>query len=102
MEEVMHKTILSGAMALAVVGAGALTANTAGAVTLAAQGLRPAIESLGSVETVSCRRHGTVRHHCGYAEHGAAHPQMPQEYSAAREDTSHNTSPVQHRYFSRW
>ncbi|MGP0089653.1 MAG: hypothetical protein ACLPKB_06800 [Xanthobacteraceae bacterium] len=95
----MHKTILSGAMALAVVGAGALNANTAGAGTLAGQGLRPAIESLGSVDTVSCRRHGTVRHHCGYAERADVHAQVPQEYSAG---PSRNGAPEPHRYFSRW
>lgn len=94
----MNKTILSAAVALAVIGAGALTASSAGAATLAGTSLRPAIESLGSVDTVSCRRHGTVRQHCGSApqEHGA------QEFSSVNEPRPRSDAPVPHRYFSRW
>jgi hypothetical protein len=97
MEEVMHKTILSGAIALAVVGAGALTASTAGAAPLA--GLRPAIESLSAVDTVSCRRDGRYVRHCGRA--------VPHEYSsreyAPRADTPQQPSDnIRRRYFSRW
>jgi hypothetical protein len=102
MEEVMHKTVLSAAMALAAVGAGALTATDAGAAPLAGASLRPAIESLNPVDTVSCWRHGHyVRgRHCGNGppEHNAAREYPPQEYGAARE----SSPPVRQRYFSRW
>src|ERR1700687_1145185 len=53
----MHKTVLSAAMALAVVGAGTSTASSAGA-TLGGQSLRPAIERLSQVDTVACWRDG--------------------------------------------
>jgi hypothetical protein len=101
MEKIMHRTILSGGAALAVIGAGAFVASSAGAVTLSGTSLRPAIESLGSVDTVSCRRHGSVRQHCGSAtpEHGAR-DQGPQEFSS--ENRPRADAPVPHRYFSRW
>jgi hypothetical protein len=99
MEEVMHKTVLSGAIALAVVGAGALTASTAGAAPLA--GLRPAIESLGAVDTVSCWRDGRyVRgRHCGRA---APHEYGSREYAPRADAPQQPSDNIRRRYFSRW
>src|SRR5580700_4762118 len=98
MEEVMHRTILSAAMALAVVVGGALTANSAGAAALAGQSLRPAIESLNPVDTVACWRNGQYvrsRHQCGYApqEHAVVRERAPQEYSGARETSPRSDAP---------
>ncbi|MGP0089652.1 MAG: hypothetical protein ACLPKB_06795 [Xanthobacteraceae bacterium] len=92
----MRKTILSGAAALAVIGAGAFAASGAGAVTLSGTSLRPAIESLGSVDTISCRRHGSVRQHCG----SSTQERSAQEFSS--ENRPRADAPVPHRYFSRW
>jgi hypothetical protein len=99
MEEVMHKTVLSGAMALAVVGAAGLTASSAGAATLA--GLRPAIESLSAVDTVACWRDGRyVRsRYCGRA---LPHEYGSREYAPRADAPQPPADNVRRRYFSRW
>jgi hypothetical protein len=100
MEEAMHKTVLTGAMALAVFGAGTLIAGSAAA---APQGLRPAIESLNPLDTVaSCWRNGHYVRHCGHApREQSTRDQAPQEFGSAERKVRAD-APVPHRYFSRW
>jgi hypothetical protein len=106
MEEVMHKTVLSAAMALAVVGAGTLTASSAGAVTLASKTLRPAIESLNPVDAVACWRNGQyVRglYNCGSApRQKIARDRGPQEFSSVGQPRPRADALAPTRYFSRW
>jgi hypothetical protein len=106
MEDTMHKTVLSAAMALAVVGAGALTASSAGAVTLAGKSLRPAVESLNPVDTVGCWRNGEyIRglYDCGSApRQNSARDRSPQEFSSVGQPRPRADAPAPTRYFSRW
>jgi hypothetical protein len=97
MEEVMHNSVLAGAIALAVVGAGALTASTAGAAPMA--GLRPAIENLSAVDTVSCWRNGRYVRHCGRV---VPHEYSSREYAPRADAPQQPSDNIRRRYFSRW
>jgi hypothetical protein len=93
----MHKIIMSGAIALTVVGTGALMANRADAGPMADQGLHAAADSLDQIDTVICRRHERYdrdRHSCG---HVVPHPDVS---SAVRLDES--GLPDSRRRITRW
>jgi hypothetical protein len=62
----MQKVIKSAAIALTLVGAGALTSYRADAGPATDQGLSAAIAGLGPVDTIACRRSDRQNgYHCG-------------------------------------
>ena len=87
----MQRLVMSGAIALVFVGAGTLVSTSAGAGRIA--DLRATADSLTSVETVACKRHG--RDHC----HGAPVASVERNSGVRLDEAG---LPDSRRRFSRW